>query len=89
MNLKLKKYLLLILIIAVCLYGAIKLKSDTIQTNADIKNENLSNKKIGWGIKRNDNHEQPDVGTYNKNILEKYNRNVFGKQRKKICIFNI
>lgn len=79
MNLKLKKYLLLILIIAVCLYGAIKLKSDTIQTNADIKNENLSNKKIGWGIKRNDNHEQPDVGTYNKNILEKYNRNVFGK----------
>ncbi len=79
MNLKFKKYLLLILIIAVCLYGAIKLKSDTIQTNADIKNENLSNKKIGWGIKRNDNHEQPDVGTYNKNILEKYNRNVFGK----------
>ena len=46
MNLKFKKYLLLILIIAVCLYGAIKLKSDTIQTNADIKNENLSNKKI-------------------------------------------
>lgn len=79
MNLKFKKYLLLILIIAVCLYGAIKLKSDTIQTNADIKNENLSNKKIGWGIKRKDNHEQPDVGTYNKNILEKYNRNVFGK----------
>lgn len=79
MNFKSKKYLLLIMIMAVCLYGFVKLKSDTIQTSTEIENENLSNKKIGWGIKRNDNHEQPDVGTYNKNILEKYNRNVFGQ----------
>ena len=28
--------------------------------------EVLSNKKIGWGIKRNDNHEQPDLGSANK-----------------------
>lgn len=33
--------------------------------------QNLSNKKIGWGIKRNDNHEQPDLGKTNKEILEK------------------
>ena len=33
----------------------------------------LSNKKICWGIKRNDNHEQPDVGSENKKIIEKYN----------------
>ena len=32
--------------------------------------QNVSNKKIGWGIKRNDNHEQPDVGDDNKRILE-------------------
>ena len=30
--------------------------------------QNLSTKKIGWGIKRNDNHEQPDLGKTNKKI---------------------
>lgn len=38
----------------------------TILTNS----QGLSNKKIGWGIKRNDNHEQPDLGKSNKEILE-------------------
>ncbi len=32
----------------------------------------LSNKKIGWGIKREDNHKQPDVGSENKRIIDKY-----------------
>ena len=31
-----------------------------------------SNKKIGWGIKREKNHIKPDVGRVNKEILEKY-----------------
>lgn len=45
----------------------------TIQTNGTLENiDSLSNKKIGWGIKRNDNHEQPDVGKINKQILDKY-----------------
>lgn len=30
----------------------------------------LSNKKIGWGIKRNDNHEQPDLGANNKKLID-------------------
>lgn len=30
----------------------------------------LSNKKIGWGIKRNDNHEQPDLGSNNKKLID-------------------
>ena len=41
----------------------------TILTSA----QELSNKKIGWGIKRNDNHEQPDLGKTNKSILEQNN----------------
>ena len=32
----------------------------------------ISNKKVGWGIKRVDNHEQPDLGTYNKEIMDQY-----------------
>lgn len=30
----------------------------------------LSNKKIGWGIKRNDNHVQPDLGINNKKLID-------------------
>lgn len=30
----------------------------------------LSNKKIGWGIKRNDNHVQPDLGATNKKLID-------------------
>lgn len=54
--------------------------------NEEIKNTNaepLSNKKIGWGIKRNDNHEQPDVGSANKNVLEQYNGIALGNNEKK------
>lgn len=36
-------------------------------------NVNISNKKIGWGIKRNDNNEQPDLGAENKQLIKKYN----------------
>lgn len=30
----------------------------------------ISNKKIGWGIKRNDNHDQPDLGSNNKKLID-------------------
>ena len=30
---------------------------------------NVSDKTIAWGIKRNNKHEQPDVGTSNKKIM--------------------
>lgn len=43
----------------------------------------ISNKKIGWGIKRHDNHEQPDVGNVNKDIIEKYNGVYLGNKDKK------
>ena len=32
----------------------------------------LSSKKIGWGIKRSDNHKQPDLGTVNKKIIDEF-----------------
>ena len=43
----------------------------------------ISNKTIGWGIKRNDNHEQPDVGEQNKKILEENNGICLGSNEKK------
>ena len=43
----------------------------------------VSNKKIGWGIKRDDNHKQPDVGSENKRIIEKYDGICLGNSEKK------
>lgn len=36
----------------------------------NVNSQSLSNKKIEWGIKRNNNHEQPDLGSLNKKILD-------------------
>lgn len=44
---------------------------------------NLSNKKICWGIKRANNHEQPEVGKENKRIIDKYNGMCLGNSEKK------
>ena len=46
--------------------------------------QGLSNKKIGWGIKRNNNHTQPDVGSKNKEIMDKYNGLYMGNNQKKL-----
>ena len=46
-------------------------------------NLKLSNRKIGWGIKRNDNHEQPDLGARNKELIEKYEGIAMGKPDEK------
>jgi len=51
----------------------------TIDTGSDT----LSNKKIGWGIKNGNNHEQPDIGSENKELIEKYNGICLGNKEKK------
>ena len=43
----------------------------------------LSNKKIGWGIKRTDNHEQPDLGKQNEELINKYNGMCLGNKDQK------
>ena len=54
-------------------------QTQTVETNV----ATISNKKIGWGIKRNDNHSQPDVGAENKCIIEKYEGICMGSNEKK------
>ena len=71
--------ILLAIIIFTLSIISMKQKETTIQTSA----ENISNKKIGWGIKRNDNHEQPDVGASNQKILEANNEICLGNKEKK------
>lgn len=45
--------------------------------------EVLSNKKIGWGIKRNDNNNQPDLGSENEKLINKYNGIAMGNNESK------
>lgn len=58
----------LIFIFAFTIMQANKSES-SIQTSST---NTLSNKKIGWGIKREDSHKQPDVGSVNRKIIDKY-----------------
>ena len=43
----------------------------------------LSNKSIGWGLKRAENHAQPDLGVENKTLIEKYNGIAMGDKDSK------
>ncbi len=51
-----------------------------IYTNAEA---DLANQKIEWGIKRNDNNNQPDLGTKNKELIEKYDGIAMGTNKEK------
>lgn len=43
----------------------------------------ISNQKIGWGIKRADNHMQPDLGKVNLELINKYDGIAMGNKDKK------
>ena len=56
-----------------------------IYTYEDMKtNASVSTKKIEWGIKRNDNHEQPDLGSENRKVLEENNGIALGNSESKV-----
>ena len=58
--------IMIILAMSIIIAKSLMTNNETIETS----NTNLSNKKIGWGIKRNDSHEQPDLGSQNRKVLE-------------------
>ena len=76
--------IVIIIILAITIFSlsivAHKGQEETIQTST----QSVSNKKIGWGIKRNSNHEQPDVGKENREILEESNGICLGNSQDKI-----
>lgn len=79
---KISSILLSVTLIFIFTFSIIQSKEQekTVVTNSS---NTISNKKIGWGIKRNDNHNQPDVGSENKRIIEKYKGICLGNNEKK------
>ena len=62
-----------IMILSLCVF--LNSNKETAVTNGNV----LSTKKIEWGIKRAENHEQPDLGSVNKSIIDDANRNSNGR----------
>lgn len=79
-NKKLQKIsIMIILIFMISLLSVMSMKKNMIETSA----ENSNRKKVEWGIKRNNNNEQPDVGNENRKILEENNGICLGKNETK------
>lgn len=77
-------YILFGVIICIFTFSIITLNNKTNNMNAVQSSASvLSNKKIGWGIKRNNNNEQPDLGSNNKQLLDKYNGIAMGNSEDK------
>jgi len=76
-------YIGLIFLIGIFTFSVISLNkssdNNTIATSTSV----LSNKKIGWGIKRVKNHEQPDLGNLNKELLDQYDGIAMGNKEDK------
>lgn len=80
-------YILGLIVTLVFTISVISLNSndDAVQTSGTIAT--LSTKKIEWGIKRNNNHEQPDLGTVNKKIIDEAKGIAMGnKESKKVYL---
>ena len=59
--------------------SVIKANEEAIHVTSSATNASLSNQKIGWGIKREKDHKQPDLGAKNKELIEKYNGIAMGR----------
>ena len=78
---KIRIYISILLIVSILLTGILITKNNkAIEASAS---SNLSNRKIGWGIKRERDHKRPDVGKENKELMEKYNGIYIGNENKK------
>ena len=59
--------------------SVVNINDETIQTSAT---GTISDKKIEWGIKRGENHNQPDLGKENKRVIDEYNGISMGNNEK-------
>lgn len=82
---RISSILLVIVAVAIwCIYSY-EQNSEAILTSTSV----ISNTKIGWGVKRAENHAQPDLGKTNVSLMQEYERYLYGKCIKKIRLSNI
>ena len=76
-------YIILGLITCVFTFSVMTLNSNLNESTVATSVAVLSNKKIGWGIKRAENHEQPDLGSSNLKLLQEYDGIAIGNNEEK------
>ena len=79
---KFKTSISIISFLIIAIFSISMISMNNQKSTETVANTNEST-KIEWGIKRNDNHEQPDVGEVNKRILEENNGICMGNKEKK------
>ena len=72
--------LAIFLLVGSVFFSNINNNTSAIHTSGTLE---LSDSKIEWGIKRAKNHEQPDLGTKNRQLIEKYNGMAMGNNNDK------
>ena len=71
----------IILMFSICVVNTNNsINNKSVLTNSNVS---LSDKKIGWGIKRAENHMQPDLGSKNIELLNSYNGIAMGNPNDK------
>ncbi len=78
-----RKIIAVILIVLLCGALAITIISEKNKTVQTESNNSLSNNKIGWGIKRNNDHKQPDLGSTNKKLIDENEDIAMGNSQEK------
>ena len=73
----------ILMCIAICGICTINLDSTKDMISKVVSSSTLSNTKIGWGVKREENHLQPDLGAKNMKILEEGEGIAIGNKDKK------
>lgn len=72
--------LAIFLLVGSILFSNTSNNTSAIHTSGTLE---LSDYKIEWGIKRAKNHEQPDLGSKNRQLIEKYNGMAMGNNNDK------
>lgn len=72
--------MLILLLMIISIIFANKNNKNTIKINSNLS---LSKTKIEWGIKREENHKQPDLGSKNRELIEKYEGYAIGSNNSK------
>ena len=70
------------LCMALFCFSVIMANEETLSVSSNVS-ASLSNTKIGWGIKRVKDHKQPDLGSKNKELIDKYNGIAMGNSEDK------
>ena len=76
-------YIALGMIVCIFTFSVITMNSNLNENTVVTSSSVLSNKKIGWGIKRAENHKQPDLGSSNLELLQEYDGIAMGNEQDK------